>query len=153
MAALDGIRVLDLTRSIAGPYAGQVLGDLGADVIKVEHPLRALSERVALSPPVEPARQFSPFWLSTNRNKRSVTLDLKQPGAMDVLTDLVRVSDVVIENFGHDARVHLGVDEEWAWTIEPRIVWASLSMYGRTGPEAAYDGLDYAALAREACSA
>jgi crotonobetainyl-CoA:carnitine CoA-transferase CaiB-like acyl-CoA transferase len=148
VAALDGIRVLDLTRSIAGPYAGQVLGDLGADVIKVEHPLRALSERAALSPPGPPERQFSPFWVSCNRNKRSLTVDLKAPLGKEVLADLVRVSDVVIENFGHDARDHLGVHETWAWEINPAIVWASLSMYGRTGPDAPYDGLDYAALAR-----
>ncbi|MBW8824875.1 MAG: CoA transferase [Acidobacteria bacterium] len=148
MAALDGIRVLDLSRSIAGPYAGQMLGDLGADVIKVEHPLRALSERVALSPPGPPARQFSPFWLSNNRNKRSLTMDLKTPDGMAVLADLIEVSDVVIESFGHDAREHLGLNEGWAWSLNPRIIWASLSMYGRSGPEAAFDGLDYAALAR-----
>src|SRR4051794_9831361 len=89
VAALDGIRVLDLSRSIAGPYAGQMLGDLGADVIKVEHPMGALSERIALSPPAPPARQFSPFWLSNNRNKRSLTVDLKASEGQAVLADLV----------------------------------------------------------------
>ena len=147
MAALDGIRVLDMTTAIAGPYCGQVLGDLGADVIKVEHPGRALGERVNLSPPSWTGPRFAPFWLSANRNKRSMTLNLKHAEGKAVLADLVRVSDVVLENFGGDARANL-VDEEWAWVVNPRVVWASLSFCGRTGPDASLDGYDLLAQAR-----
>lgn len=147
MSALEGIRVLDMTTAIAGPYCGQMLADLGADVIKVEHPGRALTERINLRPPGWEGPPFSPFWLANNRNKRSVTLNLKHDEGRQVLADLVRVSDVVLENFGADARSRL-VDETWAWHVNPRVIWASLSFCGRTGPEAHLDGYDILAQAR-----
>jgi crotonobetainyl-CoA:carnitine CoA-transferase CaiB-like acyl-CoA transferase len=147
MAALDGVRVLDLTWSIAGPYCGQVLGDLGADVIRVDHPGRGMSERLNLSPPGWEGEKFSPYFISTNRNKRSVTVNLTSDEGRQVFADLVKVSDIVVENFGHDAREKL-VDENWAWEINPRIIWGSLSMLGRTGPEADRDGLDILVQAR-----
>ena len=147
MGALDGVRVLDMTWSIAGPYAGQVLGDLGADVIRVEHPGRSLSERLNLTPPGWDGEKFSPYFIANNRNKRSLSLNLKSEDGMAVLADLVAVSDMVIENFGYDARENL-VDEQWAWSINPRIIWGSLTMFGRTGPEATRDGLDILAQAR-----
>jgi crotonobetainyl-CoA:carnitine CoA-transferase CaiB-like acyl-CoA transferase len=147
VTALSGVRVLDMTTAIAGPYCGQVLADLGADVIKVEHPGRALNERVNLCPPDWEGPPFSPFWLSANRNKRSVTLNLKRAEGKEVLADLVRVSDVVLENFGADARPHLA-DERWAWSVNPRVVWASLSFCGRTGPDSELDGYDLLAQAR-----
>ncbi len=145
--ALAGVRVLDLSSAIAGPYCGQLLGDLGADVIKVEHPGRALSERVNLSPPAWSGPPFSPYFLSTNRNKRSITLNLKTEEGKTVLGDLIRVSDVVIENFSAHARADL-VNEEWAWQINPRVIWASLSYTGRTGPDADAAGYDLLAQAR-----
>jgi crotonobetainyl-CoA:carnitine CoA-transferase CaiB-like acyl-CoA transferase len=147
MSALEGVRALDMSTAIAGPYCGQVLGDLGADVIKIEHPGRAFSERVSLSPPGWRGPPYSPFWLSSNRNKRSVTLNLKHEEGKGVLADLVRVSDVVLENFGADARPQL-VDENWAWTVNPRVIWASLSFCGRTGPDSGWDGFDLLAQAR-----
>ena len=147
MSALEGIRVLDMSTAIAGPYCGQMLADLGADVIKVEHPGRSLSERVNLRPPNWDGPPFSPFWLANNRNKRSVTLNLKRDAGKEVLGDLVRVSDVVLENFGADARGRL-VDETWGWSINPRVIWASLSFCGRTGPDADLDGYDILAQAR-----
>ena len=147
MGALGGVRVLDLTWSIAGPYCGQVLGDLGADVLRVEHPGRSLSERVNLNPPGWTGEPFAPYFIATNRNKRSLSLNLKSQEGLDVLADLVRVSDIVIENLGHDAREKL-VDETWAWSINPRIIWGSLTMLGRTGPEATKQGLDLMIQAR-----
>ena len=145
--ALEGVRVLDLSFAIAGPYCGQLLGDLGADVIKIEHPGRALSERVTLNPPGWSGPPFSPYFLSANRNKRSVTLDLKRDEAKEVLADLVRISDVVLESFGSRARTHL-VDEHWGWAINPRLIWGSVSYGGRTGPDSEADGYDLLAQAR-----
>jgi CoA:oxalate CoA-transferase len=147
MKALEGIRVLDLSAAIAAPYCAQVLADLGADVIKVEHPGRAFSERTALSPAGWDGPAFAPFFMACNRNKRSLTLNLKHSVGRKVLADLVRRSDVVIENFGADAREDL-VDEHWAWEVNPRVVWASMSFCGRTGPESNLDGLDLIAQAR-----
>jgi len=101
MAALTGVRVVDLSQMVGAPYCTQVLADLGADVIKVEEPMTALLTRVAVSPPGTPeARRFSSYWVATNRNKRSLTLDLRVVEARAVLADLVRESDVVVENFG-----------------------------------------------------
>lgn len=149
MAALTGVRILDLSQMIGAPYCTQVLGDLGADVIKVEEPTTALLTRVALSPPgVAETRRFSGYWLATNRNKRSVTLDLKVAEARGVLTDLVRRSDVVVENFGSHPRASLGITEEWGFSVRPDLVWACLTGYGRSGPDSGRDGWDLVAQAR-----
>lgn len=149
VAALDGVRVVDLSQMIGAPYCTQLLADLGADVIKVEEPTGALLTRVALSPPgADEARRFSGFWLATNRNKRSVTLDLKAPAAREVLADLVRRSDVVVENFGSHSRHSLGITEAWGFSVRKDIIWASLTGYGRSGPESDRDGWDLVAQAR-----
>jgi len=149
MAALDGIRVVDLSQMIGAPYCTQLLADLGADVIKVEEPTTALFTRVALSPPGSDERhRFSAYWLATNRNKRSLTLDLRHPDAVPVLADLVATADVVVENFGARARRTLGIDEHWGRHVRPDLIWASLTGYGRTGPDAERDGWDLVAQAR-----
>ncbi len=149
MGALDGVRVVDLSQMIGAPYCTQLLADLGADVIKVEEPTTALLTRVALSPPgAAEDRRFSGFWLATNRNKRSVTLDLRVPSAREVLADLVRRSDVVVENFGSRARQSLGITETWGRGLRSDLIWASLTGYGRTGPDAGRDGWDLVAQAR-----
>lgn len=148
-AALDGIRVVDLSQMIGAPYCTQVLADLGADVIKVEEPTSALLTRVALSPPgTAEDRRFSGYWLASNRNKRSLTLNLKIPEARQVLADLIGLSDVVVENFGSRARCSLGITADWGRSIRPDLIWASLTGYGRTGPEAERDGWDLVAQAR-----
>jgi crotonobetainyl-CoA:carnitine CoA-transferase CaiB-like acyl-CoA transferase len=149
VAALDGVRVIDLSQMIGAPYCTQLLADLGADVIKVEEPTTALLTRVALSPPgADESRRFSGYWLSTNRNKRSVTLDLRLQEARDVLADLVRRSDVVVENFGSHSRQTLGISAAWGFGVRADLVWASLTGYGRTGPESERDGWDLTAQAR-----
>ena len=149
MGALDGVQVVDLSQMIGAPYCTQLLADLGADVIKVEEPTVALFTRVALSPPGgDESRRFSGYWLATNRNKRSLTLDLRHPDAKQVLADLVARADVVVENFGSRAGRSLGIDESWGLGAAPDVIWASLTGYGRTGPEAERDGWDLVAQAR-----
>jgi crotonobetainyl-CoA:carnitine CoA-transferase CaiB-like acyl-CoA transferase len=149
MAPLSGVRVVDLSQMIGAPYCTQLLADLGADVIKVEEPNTALFTRVAVSPPGTPeGRRFSAYWVATNRNKRSMTLDLRVPEAREVLADLVRASDVVVENFGAHSRRSLGITEEWGLSVRADIIWASLSGYGRSGPEQDRDGWDLVAQAR-----
>lgn len=134
---------------IGAPYCTQLLADFGADVVKVEEPSAALMTRVALSPPTgDESRRFSGYWLANNRNKRSLTLDLRQPAGREILADLVRTADVVVENFGSHARHSLGIDETWGQRIKPDLVWASLTGYGRTGPDADRDGWDLVAQAR-----
>jgi crotonobetainyl-CoA:carnitine CoA-transferase CaiB-like acyl-CoA transferase len=149
MAALDGVRVVDLSQMIGAPYCTQLLADLGGDVVKVEEPTTALFTRVALSPPgADERHRFSAYWVATNRNKRSLTLDLRHPDATAVLADLVATADVVVENFGTRARRSLGIDEHWGRSVRPDLIWASLTGYGRTGPEAQRDGWDLVAQAR-----
>ncbi len=149
MGALQGIRVVDLSQMIGAPYCTQLLADLGADVIKVEEPTLALFTRVALSPPGgDESRRFSGYWLATNRNKRSLTLDLRHPDAKQVLADLIARADVVVENFGSRARESLGIDAAWGLGLRADLIWASLTGYGRTGPEAERDGWDLVAQAR-----
>lgn len=148
-AALDGIRIVDLSQMIGAPYCTQMLADLGADVIKVEEPTSALLTRVALSPPgTAENRRFSGYWLASNRNKRSLTLNLKVSEARQVLADLIRLSDVVVENYGSRARSTLGITADWGRSIRPDLIWASLTGYGRSGPEADRDGWDLVAQAR-----
>ena len=150
--SLDGVRIVDLSQMIAAPYCTQVLADLGADVIKVEDPSTAVNRRVGFSPPTTDAQgnpaTFSTYWLASNRNKRSLTLDLKSARAREVLGDLVRVSDVVIENYSEHTRRALGVDEEWGRRYRADLIWASLTGFGRTGPEASREGFDFLAQAR-----
>jgi crotonobetainyl-CoA:carnitine CoA-transferase CaiB-like acyl-CoA transferase len=149
MAALDGVRVIDLSQMIGAPYCTQLLADLGADVVKVEEPTTALFTRVALSPPgAAEDRRFSAYWVATNRNKRSLTLDLRHPDAKAVLADLVAGADVVVENFGARARRTLGIDADWGRSVRPDVIWASWTGYGRTGPEAERDGWDLVVHAR-----
>jgi crotonobetainyl-CoA:carnitine CoA-transferase CaiB-like acyl-CoA transferase len=146
--ALDGIRVIDLSQMIASPYCTQMLADLGADVIKVERPG---IPRDGFSPSFERDGEqvsISGVFLGHNRNKRAVALDLSNAQAKVVLEDLLRTSDVVVENYSHRTRTMLGVTEEWGWSVRPELVWASLTGLGRTGPEAHRNGWDYLAQAR-----
>lgn len=150
--ALEGIRVIDLSQMIAGPYCTQMLGDLGADVIKVEDPRTAPSRRAGRSPQVEAEDgslvSFGAFWLGTNRNKRSLTLDLRSAAGKEVLADLLRRSDVVVENFTSHSRATLGITEAWGLSVKPDLIWASLTSFGRTGPDRDRDGWDLLAQAR-----
>src|SRR5580765_4621522 len=136
--ALDGIRVIDLTQVMAGPYCCMLLGDMGADVIKVEPPGGEASRHVAF----EIAPGVSGPFLAVNRNKRGLTLDLKRPEAVAVLTRLAATADVLVENYRPGVARRLGIDYETLRQINPRLVYCSISGFGQTGPYADRGGYD-----------
>jgi formyl-CoA transferase len=136
---LDGIRVLDLTRVMTGPYCTMMLGDLGADVIKVELPGKGDDTR-AWGPPF--AEGESVYYLSVNRNKRSIALDLKSEGGHEALWRLIDGADVFVENFSPGTIDRLGFGYETVRERVPNILYASISGFGQTGPSrsrTAYD--------------
>ena len=138
--ALDGIRVLDFTRVLAGPYCTMVLGDLGADIIKVERDGTGDDLR-HWGPPFMPDGE-STYFLSVNRNKRSIVVDLKNAAGRDLALRLVRQSDVVVENFRTGVMESLGLGYEQLRAINPRLVYCSITGYGATGPLAERPGYD-----------
>jgi crotonobetainyl-CoA:carnitine CoA-transferase CaiB-like acyl-CoA transferase len=128
--ALDGIRVIDLSRVIAGPWCGALLGDLGADVIKVED-----------TGPGDESRTWPPHrdgesaaYLLFNRNKRGITLDLKTPEGVEVVKALTRTADVVVENFRTGTMEGFGLGYDVLAAINPRLIYCSVSAFGRRGP-------------------
>lgn len=139
--ALDGIRILDFTQMMLGPWGTQFLGDLGADVIKIERPkvgewergLRAMGELLGGD---------SPFFLAMNRNKRSLTVDLKQPEGRRIIEELVRTADVVTENFRPGVLDRLGLGYEHLRAIKPDLVYVAGSGYGPDGPYVDRPGQD-----------
>jgi formyl-CoA transferase len=133
---LAGIRVLDFTHALAGPYCTMLLGDLGADVIKVEPPSGDHSRQ--WGPPF--INGESSYFLSVNRNKRSVVLDLKRPAALGVAERMALASDVVVENFKPGTMARLGLDPNRLQDIKPALVYASISGFGQNQPTlAGYD--------------
>jgi alpha-methylacyl-CoA racemase len=144
MRPLDGVRVLDLTRLLPGGYATLLLADLGADVIKIEDP--SGGDHTRHMPPLSGGTSI--FFQLLNRNKRSVTLDLRSPDAAAVLDALIARADVVVDSFRPRTARRLGVDPEELGTRHPRLVCASISGFGQTGPyvdRAAHD-INYEAL-------
>lgn len=131
--ALHGIRVIDATQMLAGPLAATRLGDLGADVIKLESPTNGEFNRTHGFEDVRINGEMSTF-VAVNRNKRSFALDLKADGATDVLDDLVGSSDVLLQNFRHGTADRIGMGYERLRKINPRLVYCSISGYGSTGP-------------------
>ncbi len=129
MRPLTGIKVLDLSRVLAGPFCSQILSDLGADVIKVES-LEG-DETRRYEPVVD---GVSCYYLAFNRNKRSIALNLKTSEAQDIIRELVRDADVLIENFRYGTMDEWGLGYEALKEINPRLVYCSISGYGRTGP-------------------
>jgi formyl-CoA transferase len=138
---LGGLKVVDLSRVLAGPYLTMMLGDMGADVVKVEQPGSGDDTR-RWGPPFVGGE--STYYLAVNRNKRSVTLNLKHPRCREILLAMVRGADVLVENFkvGTMERMGLGY-EEVLRPLNPRLVYASITGYGRTGPYAERPGYDY----------
>ena len=128
--ALDGVRVLDLSRVIAGPWCGALLADLGADVIKVED--TAAGDESRTWPPHKDGEAAA--YLLFNRNKRGMTLDLKAPEAVEVVKALVGTSDVLIENFRTGTMESFGLGYEALAAINPRLIYCSVSAFGRSGP-------------------
>lgn len=140
--ALDGLKVVDFTRMLAGPFATQQLADLGADVVKIETPGSG-----------DDSRQYTTtslggecaFFLSTNRNKRSVTLDLKNPAGQEIARRLITRADILVENFSNGVMERLGLGYEALSAENPRLIYCSVSGYGRDEPAAvprrAYDAM------------
>lgn len=136
---LAGIRVLDLTRVVAGPYCSMFLGDLGAEVVKVEQP-GAGDDTRGWGPPF--AGGESAYYLCINRNKQSLTLDLKSKRAVEVLRELAKVADVIIENFRPGTMERLGLGEQELRELNPRLIYASLTGFGADGPMSDWPGYD-----------
>jgi formyl-CoA transferase len=147
MQALEGVRVLDLSRALAGPYCTMMLGDLGADVIKVERPGRGDESRGWGPPfvgePYGPYPGESAYFLAVNRNKRSVTVNLKSSEGQEIIRRLAEVSDVLVENFRTGALDRMGLAYDDLQAVNPRLVYCSISGYGRTGPYAERPGYDF----------
>ncbi len=137
---LADIRILDLSRVLAGPYCTMVLADYGADVIKVEEPGSGDGTRTWGPPWVG---DQSAYFLAANRNKRSITVDLKAPAGRQIIHELAAISDVVIENFKVGGAAKLGVDYATLAAINPRIVYCSITGYGQTGPYVERAGYDF----------
>jgi crotonobetainyl-CoA:carnitine CoA-transferase CaiB-like acyl-CoA transferase len=138
---LEGVRVLDLSRVLAGPFCAQLLADLGADVVKVERPPLGDDTR-QWGPPFLPDEGPSAYYVSCNRGKRSLALDLASREGREVLDDLIRVADVLIENFLPQSLERIGLSAERLAALNPRLVRASISGYGRTGPLSNMPGYD-----------
>ncbi len=148
---LRGIRVLDMTRVIAGPYAGQILGDLGADVVKIER--RGEGDDVRrVGPPWMPgpdgaATETSTYYQSVNRNKRSVTVDFTVPEGAALVARMAASADVLLENYRTGTLAKYGLDYESLRPTNPRLVYGSLTGFGQSGPYAERAGYDYVAQA------
>lgn len=136
--ALEDIKVVDLTRTLAGPFCTQMLGDMGADVIKIEEPNLG-----------DETRSWTPFWneegtqfLSFNRNKRSLSINLKEKEAVDIVLGLAAKADVMVESFRAGALDRMGLGYDAVRAVNPGIIYCSVSGYGRTGPMANKPGYD-----------
>lgn len=138
--ALDGIRVLDLTRILAGPLCTMMLGDMGADVIKVE-PVGAGDDTRTWGPPF--AAGESAYFLGINRNKRSITLNMAAKPGQDMLAKLIAKSDVLVENFKLGTLEKWGFGDDWLEAHAPRVIRCSITGYGSTGPKAKLPGYDF----------
>ncbi|SEB63595.1 formyl-CoA transferase [Paramicrobacterium humi] len=136
---LDGIKVIDFTQVMLGPSCTQALGDFGADVIKVERPGRGDLSREGV---LKHTGSDNPVFLALNRNKRGIALDLTTDAGREVAYDLLRTADVVVSNFRPGVMQRLGLDYETVSQINPRIIWASGSGFGATGPYAHKGGQD-----------
>ncbi|RDW93284.1 CaiB/BaiF CoA transferase family protein [Aspergillus mulundensis] len=145
---LQGIRVLDMTRVLAGPYCTQILGDLGADVVKVEHPVRGDDTR-AWGPPYAKYKDGpqkgpgeSAYYLAVNRNKKSLGLSFAHKSGVDILHKLVKECDVLVENYLPGSLKKYNMDYETLRQINPSLIYASITGYGQTGPYSNRAGYD-----------
>ncbi|PBP47690.1 CoA transferase [Pseudomonas syringae] len=147
MGALSHIRVLDLSRVLAGPWAGQILADLGADVIKVERPGGGDDTRSWGPPFLQDAAgqntTEAAYYLSANRNKQSVTIDFTRPEGQRLVRELAAKSDIVIENFKVDGLAVYGLDYESLKAVNPRLIYCSITGFGQSGPYARRPGYDF----------
>ena len=151
--ALDGVRVLDLSRVLAGPWSAQILGDLGADVVKVEAPGKGDDTRpwgppfLPLAPGDSGKARDSAYYLSANRNKRSIAIDMGRPEGAALIRRLAEKADVVVENFKVGGLKKFGLDYESIRAVNPRAVYCSITGFGQYGPYAERGGYDFVAQA------
>jgi crotonobetainyl-CoA:carnitine CoA-transferase CaiB-like acyl-CoA transferase len=138
--ALEGLRVLDLTRILAGPLCTQILGDMGAEVIKVEPPGTGDDTRT-WGPPFTAGE--SAYFLGVNRNKRSLTLNMAVKSGQEILAQLVKKTDVLVENFKLGTLEKWGITDDWLEQNAPQVVRCSITGYGSSGPDAALPGYDF----------
>jgi crotonobetainyl-CoA:carnitine CoA-transferase CaiB-like acyl-CoA transferase len=138
--ALENIKVLDLSRVLAGPYCTMILGDLGAEVIKVEAP-GGSDETRKWGPPFQ--NDVSAYYLAANRNKKSITVDLKSASGIELIKKLIVESDVIINNFKTGTMQRFGLDYETLSAINPKIVYCSITGFGETGPYKDMPGYDF----------
>lgn len=147
MGALSHLRVLDLSRVLAGPWAGQILADLGAEVIKIERPGNGDDTRAWGPPFLKDPRgentSEAAYYLSANRNKQSVTIDFTQPEGQKLVRELAAKSDIVIENFKVGGLKAYGLDYESLQLENPRLIYCSITGFGQTGPYAKRAGYDF----------
>lgn len=143
-AALDGVLVIDLSRALAGPHAGQMLGDLGARVIKIESPDTGDDTRSWGPPFIEgtDGNPYSTYFLSCNRNKESIALDLKSADGRDILTKLIARADILIENFRTGVMDRLGFPTTRLAELNPALIQLSITGFGHDGPEGGRAGYD-----------
>jgi crotonobetainyl-CoA:carnitine CoA-transferase CaiB-like acyl-CoA transferase len=148
MNSLDGIRILDLSRVLAGPWCTQNLGDLGADVLKVERPGAGDDTRTwgppYLKTPEGQDTAEAAYYLGANRNKRSITCDISKPGGQELIRELVRHCDVFIENFKVGDMARYGLDADSLLALNPKLVYCSITGFGQNGPYRLRAGYDYA---------
>ena len=146
-APLAGVRVLDLSRILAGPWCTQNLADLGADVIKIERPGTGDDTRGWGPPYLKDAEgndtTESAYFLSTNRNKRSVAVDFSTPEGADLIREMVKECDILVENFKVGGLKKYGLDYETLSKINPRLIYCSVTGFGQTGPMASLPGYDF----------
>lgn len=145
--ALEHLRVLDLSRVLAGPWAGQILADLGADVIKVERPGEGDDTR-GWGPPYLKNKDGSDsdtaaYYLAANRGKKSIAIDIAKPEGAALIVEMVRHVDIVIENFKTGGLARYGLDYESLSKINPRLIYCSITGFGQTGPKAHTPGYDF----------
>jgi crotonobetainyl-CoA:carnitine CoA-transferase CaiB-like acyl-CoA transferase len=150
--ALEGVRVLDLSRVLAGPWCGQLLGDLGADVIKIETPGRGDDTRAwgpPFLPPADPQpgnpRGESAYYLSANRNKRSAAIDFSRPEGAALIRQLAAKADIILENFKVGGLKKYGLDYDSIRAVNPRAVYCSITGFGQYGPYKDRGGYDFVA--------
>src|SRR6266511_4576482 len=142
MSLFAGVRVLDLSRMLAGPYGSMLMADLGAEVIKIEDPDGGDPMR-RMGPPFLPGGE-SAYFLSINRNKKSLALDLTRPGGREVFLDLVRVADIVWDNFRPGILERLGCAHARLRALSPRLICCSISAFGQAGPYRDWPAFDLA---------
>ncbi len=142
---LAGLRVLDMTRVLAGPFAAQILGDLGADVIKVEHPLRGDDTRQWGPPFLETAdgERVAAYYLAANRNKRAVAIDFQRPEGRELVLRLAARADVLLENYKAGTLGRYGLDYASLARRNPRLIQVSITGFGQTGPWRERPGYDF----------